>query len=144
MFKLQADRQSWLTIRLPDPDGEARIKLRVKLISHAENAAIMQSAITEQVERLKTETEQGGVDSAAAMLAKFIAMADAITPEAIERDLDRIVSRVTDWADIGDEAGEPLAYSPERLRALLNIGTWVVKAVRQAIKELDEDGRRKN
>ena len=144
MFKLQADRQSWLTIRLPDPDGEARIKLRVKLISHAENAAIMQSAITEQVERLKTETEQGRVDSAAAMLAKFISMADAITPEAIERDLDRIVSRVTDWADIGDEAGEPLAYSPERLRALLNIGTWVVKAVRQAIKELDEDGRRKN
>lgn len=144
MFKLQADRQSWLTIRLPDPDGEARIKLRVKLISHAENAAIMQSAITEQVERLKTETEQGGVDSAAAMLAKFISMADAITPEAIKRDLDRIVSRVTDWADISDEAGEPLAYSPERLRALLNIGTWVVKAVRQAIKELDEDGRRKN
>ena len=144
MFKLQADRQSWLTIRLPDPDGEARIKLRVKLISHAENAAIMQSAITEQVERLKTETEQGGVDSAAAMLAKFISMADAITTEAIKRDLDRIVLRVTDWADICDEAGEPLAYSPERLRALLNIGTWVVKAVRQAIKELDEDGRRKN
>ena len=59
-------------------------------------------------------------------------------------DLERIVARVTDWQDIGDEAGEPLAFSPERLRALLNCGTWVVKAVREAITTLDDDGRRKN
>jgi hypothetical protein len=30
------------------------------------------------------------------------------------------------------------------MRSLLNIGTWVVKAVRQAITDLDDDGRRKN
>ncbi len=144
MFKLQTERQTWLTIKLPDPDGEARIKLRVKLLSHADNAAKKHEAISEQVARLRAEAESGTIDSAGAMLAKFAALAEAISPEAIDRDLDVLVARVTDWQDVGDEAGEPLAYSPERLRALLNVGTWVVKAVRQAIQDLDDDGRRKN
>ena len=144
MFKLQSDRQTWLTIRLPDPDGEARIKLRVKLLSHADNAAVKHQAITDQIARLQAEADSGGIDSAHAMLAKFVAIADAIAPEAIDADLERIVRRVTDWADIGDETGEPLTFSPDRLRALLNVGTWVVKAIRQAITDLDDDGRRKN
>ena len=144
MFKLQTERQTWLTIRLPDPDGETRIKLRVKLLSHADNAATKHRAIADQIERLQAEAASGGIDSASAMLAKFVAIADAISPEAIDADLERIVARVTDWADIGDETGEPLTYSPERFRVLLNVGTWVVKAVRQAIQDLDDDGRRKN
>lgn len=144
MFKLQTDRQTWLTIRLPDPDGEARIKLRVKLLSHADNAAVKHQAITDQIARLQAEADSGRIDSANAMLAKFVAIADAIAPEAIDADLERIVRRVTDWADIGDETGEPLTFSPDRLRALLNVGTWVVKAIRQAITDLDDDGRRKN
>ena len=144
MFKLQAERQTWLTVKLPDPDGELRIKLRVKLLSHADNAARKHEAISEQVARLRAEAESGTIDSAGAMLAKFAALAEAISPEAIDRDLDVLVARVTDWQDVGDETGEPLAYSPERLRALLNVGTWVVKAIRQAITDLDDDGRRKN
>ena len=144
MFKLLTDRQTWLTVRLPDPDGEARIKLRVKLLSHADNAAAKHQAIAEQVERLRAEAESGAIDSAPAMLAKFAALAEAISPEAIAEDLERIVVRVTDWAEVGDEQGEPLAFTPERLRALLNVGTWVVKAIRQAISDLDDDGRRKN
>jgi hypothetical protein len=144
MFKLQTERQSWLTVRLPDPDGEIRIKLRVKLLSHVANAASKHQALSEQIARLQEETSSGAVDSAPALLAKFVAIADAISPEGIDRDLDRIVERVTDWADVGDETGEPLSYTPERMRALLNIGTWVVKAVRQAITDLDDDGRRKN
>ena len=78
------------------------------------------------------------------MLAKFVALSEAISPAAIAEDLEKIVVRVTDWQDIGDEQGEPLAFTPERLRALLNVGTWVVKAIRQAISDLDDDGRRKN
>jgi hypothetical protein len=144
MFKLQTDRQSWLTVRLPDPDGEIRIKLRVKLLSHAENAAHKHQALTEQISRLQEEAASGVVDSAPALLAKFVAISDAISPDSIARDLDRIVERVTDWADVGDESGEPLSYTPDRMRSLLNIGTWVVKAVRQAITDLDDDGRRKN
>ena len=144
MFKLQTDRQTWLTIRLPDPDGEQRIKLRVKLKTHADNAASKHQVISDQVERLRAEAESGAIDSAPAMLAKFVTLAETISPEAIAEDLERIVARVTDWQDIGDEAGEPLAFSPERLRALLNCGTWVVKAVREAITTLDDDGRRKN
>ena len=144
MFKLQTERQTWLTIKLPDPDGETRIKLRVKLLSHADNAAKKHEAISEQVARLRAEADSGAIDSAAGMLAKFAALAEAISPEAIDRDLDALVARVTYWQDVGDEAGEPLAYSPERLRAVLNIGTWVVKAIRQAITDLDDDGRRKN
>jgi len=144
MFKLLTDRQTWLTVRLPDPDGEARIKLRVKLLSHADNAAAKHQAIAEQVERLRAEAESGNIDSAPAMLAKFVALSEAISPAAIAEDLEKIVVRVTDWQDIGDEQGEPLAFTPERLRALLNVGTWVVKAIRQAIGDLDDDGRRKN
>jgi len=144
MFKLQTERQTWLTIKLPDPDGETRIKLRVKLLSHADNAATKHRAIADQIERLQAEAASGGIDSANAMLAKFVAIAEAISPEAIDADLERLVSRVTDWQDVGDEAGEPLGYAPERLRALLNVGTWVVKAIRQAIQDLDDDGRRKN
>ena len=144
MFKLQTERQTWLTIRLPDPDGETRIKLRVKLLSHADNAATKHRAIADQIERLQAEAASGAIDSAPAMLAKFVTLAETISPEAIAEDLERIVARVTDWQDIGDEAGEPLAFSPERLRALLNCGTWVVKAVREAITTLDDDGRRKN
>lgn len=144
MFKLQTERQTWLTIKLPDPDGEARIKLRVKLISHQANAARKHEAISEQVARLRAEAEAGTIDSAGAMLTKFATLAEAISPEAIDRDLEVIVARVTDWQDVGDENGEPLSYSPDRLRALLNVGTWVVKAIRQAITDLDDDGRRKN
>ena len=144
MFKLQTERQTWLTIRLPDPDGETRIKLRVKLLSHTDNAALKHQALGEQIARLQAEADSGAVDTASGMLAKFIAIADAISPEAIERDLGQLIVRVTDWQDVGDEAGEPLAFSPDRLRALLNVGTWVVKAIRQAIQDLDDDGRRKN
>ena len=144
MFKLQTERQTWLTIRLPDPDGETRIKLRVKLLSHTDNAALKHQALGEQIARLQAEADSGAVDTASGMLAKFIAIADAISPEAIERDLGQLIARVTDWQDVGDEAGEPLAFSPDRLRALLNVGTWVVKAIRQAIQDLDDDGRRKN
>lgn len=144
MFKIQADRQTWLTVRLPDPDGEQRIKLRVKLRSHTDNAATKHQVISDQAERLRAEIDSGAIDSATALLAKFVALADTISPEAIAEDMERIVARVTDWQDIGDEAGEPLAFSPDRLRALLNVGTWVVKAVRDAITTLDDDGRRKN
>ena len=144
MFKLQTERQTWLTIRLPDPDGETRIKLRVKLLSHTDNAALKHSALSEQITRLQAEADSGAVDSASGMLAKFMAIADAVSPEAIERDLGQLIARVTDWQDVGDEAGEPLAFSPDRLRALLNVGTWVVKAIRQAIQDLDDAGRQKN
>ena len=144
MFKLQTYRQTWITVKLPDPDGEIRIKLRVKLISHADNAAKKHEAIHVQIARLRAEAESGTIDSASALLAKFAFIAEGISPEAIDRDLDVLVARVTDWQDVGDETGEPLAYSPERLRALLNVGTWVVKAIRQAITDLDDDGRRKN
>ena len=51
MFKLQTERQTWLTIKLPDPDGETRIKLRVKLLSHADNAATKHRAIADQIVR---------------------------------------------------------------------------------------------
>ena len=53
MFKLQTERQTWLNIKLPDPDGETRIKLRVKLLSHADNAASKHQAISDQIERLQ-------------------------------------------------------------------------------------------
>lgn len=144
MFKLQTDRQSWLTIKLPDPDGEQRIKLRVRLITHTENAQRKHEALAEHIARLQEEAASGAIEGADAMLGRFVAVAESITPEAIAKDLDAIVARVTDWSDIGDADGNPLPYSPAALRWLLDIGTWIVKAVRDALTALDDNGRQKN
>ena len=144
MFKIQTDRQSWLTVKLPDPDGEQRIKLKVKLLSHSDNAQRKHEALAEHIARLQEEAASGAIEGADAMLGRFVAVAESITPEAIARDLDAIVARVTDWGDIGDADGNPLPYSPAALRQLLDLGTWIVKAVRDALTALDDNGRQKN
>ena len=144
MFKIQTDRQSWITIKLPDPDGEQRIKLKVKLLSHSDNAQRKHEALAEHIARLQEEAASGAIEGADAMLGRFVAVAESITPEAIARDLDAIVARVTDWGDIGDADGNPLPYSPAALRQLLDLGTWIVKAVRDALTALDDNGRQKN
>jgi hypothetical protein len=144
MFKIQTDRQSWLTVKLPDPDGEQRIKLKVKLLSHRDNAQRKHEALAEHIARLQEEAASGAIEGADAMLGRFVAVAESITPEAIARDLDAIVARVTDWGDIGDADGNPLPYSPAALRQLLDLGTWIVKAVRDALTALDDNGRQKN
>lgn len=144
MFKIQADRQSWITVKLPDPDGEQRIKLRVRLITHTENAQRKHEALAEHIERLREEAASGAIEGADAMLGRFVAVAESITPEAIAKDLDAIVARVTDWGDIGDADGQPLPYSPDSLRQLLNLGSWIVKSIREALTALDDNGRQKN
>ena len=144
MFKIQTDRQSWLTVKLPDPDGEQRIKLRVRLITHAENAQRKHEALAEHIARLQEEAASGAIEGADAMLGRFMAVAESITPEAIAKDLDAIIARVTDWSDIGDADGHPLPYSHDGLRQLLNLGSWIVKAVREALTALDDSGRQKN
>ena len=78
------------------------------------------------------------------MLGRFVAVAESITPEAIAKDLDAIVARVADWGDIGDADGNPLPYAPAALRQLLDLGSWIVKAVRDALTALDDNGRQKN
>ena len=144
MFKIQTDRQSWLTVKLPDPDGEQRIKLKVKLLSHRDNAQRKHEALAEHITRLQEEAASGAIEGADAMLGRFVAVAESITPEAIAKDLDTIVARVTDWSDIGDADGNPLPYSPAALRQLLDLGSWIVKAVRDALTALDDNGRQKN
>ena len=144
MFKIQTDRQSWLTVKLPDPDGEQRIKLRVRLITHTENAQRKHEALAEHIARLQEEAASGAIEGADAMLGRFVAVAESITPEAIAKDLDAIVARVTDWGDIGDADGTPVPYSPDALRQVLNHGSWIVKAVREALTALDDNGRQKN
>lgn len=144
MFKIQTDRQSWITVKLPDPDGEQRIKLRVRLITHTENAQRKHEALAEHIARLRDEAASGAIEGADAMLTRFVAVAESIAPAAIAQDLDAIVERVTDWGDIGDADGNPLPYSPDALRQLLNLGSWLVKAVREALTALDDNGRQKN
>ena len=144
MFKIQTDRQSWLTVKLPDPDGEQRIKLKVKLLSHSDNAQRKHEALAEHIARLQEEAASGAIEGADAMLGRFVAVAESITPEAIAKDLDAIVARVTDWGDIGDADGNPLPYAPAALRQLLDLGSWIVKAVRDALTALDGNGRQKN
>lgn len=144
MFKLKTNRQTWLTVSLPDPDGKASIRLKVKMIDHQENARRKHDIIQDQVERLRAEAEAGTIESAGAMLAKFVAISEALSPEAITKDIDTLCQRITDWQDIGDEAGQPMAFDPDNLRALLTSATWVVKAVREALTDLDDNGRAKN
>lgn len=144
MFKLKSDREVWLPVTLPDPDGKATIRLKVRLISHTANAARKHDIIQDQVDRLRGEAEAGSIESAGAMLAKFVAISEALSPEAIAADIDTLVARITDWQDIGDEAGAPLPFNPDHLRAMLDSATWVVKAVRDAITDLDDNGRVKN
>lgn len=144
MFKLKTNRQTWLTVSLPDPDGKASIRLKVKMIDHQENARRKHDIIQDQVERLRAEAEAGTIESAGAMLAKFVAISEALSPEAITNDIDTLCQRITDWQDIGDEAGQPLVFDPDNLRALLTSATWVVKAVREALTDLDDNGRAKN
>ena len=144
MFKLKSDREVWLPVTLPDPDGKATIRLKVRLFSLTANAARKHDIIQEQVDRLRAESESGAIESAGAMLAKFVAISEALSPEAIAADIDTLVARITDWQDIGDEAGAPLPFNPDHLRALLDSATWVVKAVRDAITDLDDNGRVKN
>ncbi len=144
MFKLKTDRQTWITVTLPDPDGKASIRLKAKMLDHAENARRKHVIIQDQVDRLRAEAAAGTIDSAGAMLTKFVAISEALSPEAIAHDMDLIVDRVTDWQDIGDEKGEPLPFTPNNFRALLNSATWVVKTIRDALTELDDNGRVKN
>lgn len=144
MFKIKQDRQTWISVSLPDPDGKATIRLKAKMLDHTENVRRKHDIIQDQVERLRAEADAGNIESAGAMLAKFVAISDALSPDAVTRDLDLIVTRITDWQDIGDEAGQPLPFSPDHLRALLNSASWVVKAIRDALTELDDNGRTKN
>ena len=144
MFKLKSDREVWLPVTLPDPDGKTMIRLKVKLITHSQNAARKHDIIQEQVDRLRAEAESGAIESAGAMLAKFIAISDALSPEAIDKDLETLAARITDWQDVGDEQGQPLPFNPDHLRALLGAATWIVKAVRDALTDLDDNGRVKN
>ncbi len=144
MFKLKTDRQVWLPVTLPDPDGKTTIRLKVKLISHTANAARKHDIIQDQVERLRSEAEAGAIESAGAMLAKFVAISEALSPEAIAADIDTLVNRITDWQDVGDETGAPLPFDPDHLRAVLDSASWVVKSVRDALTELDDNGRVKN
>ena len=144
MFKLKSDREVWLPIPLPDPDGKAIIRLKVRLISHTDNAARKHDIIQDQVDRLRSEVEAGNIESAGSMLAKFVAISDALSPEAIKADIDTLMARITDWQDIGDEDGAPLPFNPDQLRKLLNMGTWLVKAVRETLTDLDDNGRVKN
>ena len=144
MFKLKSDREVWLPVTLPDPDGKATIRLKVRLISHTDNAARKHDIIQDQVDRLRSEVEAGNIESAGSMLAKFVAISDALSPEAIKADIDTLMARITDWQDIGDEDGAPLPFNPDQLRKLLNMGTWLVKAVRETLTDLDDNGRVKN
>ena len=144
MFKIQSDRQSWLTVKLPDPDGEQRIKLRVRLITHTENAKRKHETVSDLVSDLQKQAEGDDAASHDAVLARLVVSAERSTPEAVAKDVDLIVARVTDWGDIGDAEGNPLPYSPDNLRALLNLGTWIVKAIRGALEAFDDNGRQKN
>ncbi|MBP6242659.1 MAG: hypothetical protein KAY71_00500 [Chromatiaceae bacterium] len=144
MFKIKTDREVWIPVHLNDPDGRATIKLKVRLITHAQNAQRKHDIIQDQVERLRAEAEAGGIETASAMLAKFVAISEALSPEAIAEDIGQLVSRVTDWQGVGGEDGEPLPFTPSDFRTLLDNGSWIVKAVREAITDLDDNGRAKN
>lgn len=144
MFKLKTNRETWITVALPDPDGKATIRLKARMIDHQENARRKHDIIQDQVERLRAEADAGTIESAGAMLAKFVAVSEALSPEAVAQDLDALAARITDWQDIGDETGQPIEFNPDHLRALLNSASWIVKAVREALTDLDDNGRAKN
>lgn len=78
------------------------------------------------------------------MLAKFVAISEALSPDAIAKDLDALGRAHHRLARRGRRIRQPLAFNPDHLRALLNSASWIVKAVREAMTDLDDNGRVKN
>lgn len=142
MYKIKTNRNAWLTVKLPDPEGTFAVQLQIKMIDHFANAASRYDSIQEQVARLRDEATEG--ETAADLANKFAALAESLTPEAVEKQLQTLTARIVDWKDIGDEQGNPLECTTANVRSFLSMGSWVVKTVRDAVQDFDDNGRRKN
>lgn len=75
-------------------------------------------------------------------VAGMIALADAVT-EREDGDTDFLVKHVTGWRGFSDADNQPLAFTPDRLRALLEIDAFY-KPVMVGLHEASRAGPLKN
>ncbi len=67
---------------------------------------------------------------------------DAVT-QVEANDLQELADRIDDWRDVYDDAGEPQAFSAERLAACLDY-QWFFQAAREALFRASREGVAKN
>jgi hypothetical protein len=109
-FKLSKSYRYWwpVTVRLPDPDKAG---------------SILEQRFEAQFEPLSRDELLASQEAA----AKLTTLRDMAEHEAAQA-----TRMVTDWREIDDEAGKPLAFSPERLAQALQ-QPWFRAAINEAL-----------
>jgi hypothetical protein len=144
MFKLKTDRQVWVAVTISDPDGKVTIRLKTKLLDSYETTRNKHAQIQENLDILKAEAQYVSADVVGGLIAKSTVVLNNNSTEHLDREINALVARVTDWQDIGDESGAPVPFSPETFRDLLKSAKWMVAAITEAFRDLDENGKAKN
>lgn len=136
MFRLADLGRVWVPVVLPAEEGEQTIHLLLQLYTKDELRAREKSALQ--------RTAGGFADAAAA--AKTVEDLERLFDEVTaigDDDRQELLSRTHDWRGVGAADGEPEAFAPAKMEALLQFN-WVFTRCRAALFEMSRDGTRKN
>ncbi|MGE0289688.1 MAG: hypothetical protein AB7I42_25640 [Bradyrhizobium sp.] len=137
MFKFARKREVlWpVTVLVPLDDGsgqvaEMEIRIRYRLLTSTE----LNDRAREELEvALSAGVEGGAVDG---MLAQ-------LSPDRINKAMEDLKGRITGWEGLADEAGEPLAFTPENLDGVLEI-PYLRTAIHRGLVEASQGAPAKN
>lgn len=140
MFRFADVGRVWVPVPLPmgnaEGDGEVVVHLLQDLYSKDELRARERGVFS----------RTAGTVAARAAQAKSAADIEQLFDEVTateNADTEELVRRTHDWRGVVDEESVPIAFSAERLQAIVKYD-WVFKAARQALFEASREGVRKN
>ena len=114
----------------------AQIHLRMRLLTRKELRERERSAMVRTASELVATAEK--IRTTEDLQRVF----DAVT-QVEASDLQELADRIDDWRDVYDDAGEPQAFSAERLAACLDY-QWFFQAAREALFKASREGVAKN
>lgn len=135
MFRLADIGKVWVPVVLPIGEG-TQIHLRMRLLTRKELRERERSAMVRTAGELVAGADK--IRTTEDLQRVF----DAMT-QVEAGDLQELAERVDDWRDVFDDAGEPQAFSAERLAACLDYH-WFFQATREAMFRASREGVAKN
>lgn len=138
MFRLADIGKVWVPVALPiGEDGAGtQIHLRMRLLTRKELRERERSAMVSTASELVATAEK--IRTTEDLQRVF----DAVT-QVEASDLQELADRIDDWRDVYDDAGEPQAFSADRLVACMDY-QWFFQAAREALFRASREGVAKN
>ncbi|CAN7332951.1 hypothetical protein LJR143_001687 [Pseudoxanthomonas sp. LjRoot143] len=138
MFRLADIGKVWVPVVLPIGEGSegTQIHLRMRLLTRKELRERERSAMVRTASELVATAEK--IRTTEDLQRVF----DAVT-QVEASDLQELADRIDDWRDVVDDAGEPQAFSAERLAACMDY-QWFFQAAREALFRASREGVAKN